>query len=131
MAYIADREDNMSESLLFQWARHMHKITRNFLASHTHGHNGSDESEEEYAPAAPTPRRAPQQPPVARAQAADNTPNKQQYNAAAGPSTPQQPQKVGGPGTGRKRGSYMKDGPTVYKLIKPCMRAIKEAKTDE
>lgn len=31
----------------------------------------------------------------------------------------------------RKRGSYMKDGPTVYKLIKPVLRAIKEARSHE
>nr|XP_019008138.1 uncharacterized protein I206_07306 [Kwoniella pini CBS 10737]OCF46919.1 hypothetical protein I206_07306 [Kwoniella pini CBS 10737] len=28
----------------------------------------------------------------------------------------------------RRRGAYMKDGPSVYKLIKPVLRAIKEAK---
>lgn len=128
--HITDTQDNMSESLLFQWARHMHKVTRNFLASHTHGHNGSEDSEEDDAPPPqPTPRRAPAPPAVARAQVFE-TPRSE--NAAAGPSTPQSSsQKHGGPGTGRKRGSYMKDGPTVYKLIKPCMRAIKEAKTDE
>ncbi len=31
----------------------------------------------------------------------------------------------------RKRGSYMKDGPSVYKLIKPVVRAIKELKSSE
>lgn len=48
--------------------------------------------------------------------------------ATAGPSTPAED---GSGRTGKKRGSYMKDGPTVYKLIKPCMRAIKEAKANE
>lgn len=32
---------------------------------------------------------------------------------------------------GRKRGSYMKDGPTVYKLVKPLLKLIKEAKSRE
>lgn len=31
----------------------------------------------------------------------------------------------------RKRGTYMKDGPTVYKLIKPVLKAIKEARSVE
>lgn len=31
----------------------------------------------------------------------------------------------------KKRGSYMKDGPTVYKLIKPVLKTIKEAKSRE
>lgn len=31
----------------------------------------------------------------------------------------------------RRRGAYMKDGPTVYKLIKPVLKAIKEAKARE
>jgi hypothetical protein len=37
------------------------------------------------------------------------------------------------PGSGRfrKRGSYMKDGPTVYKLVKPILKAIKEANSRE
>jgi hypothetical protein len=126
----------MSESLLFQWARHMHKITRNFLASHTHGHNGSDESDEDDEPPPPMPaprRAAPPPAPAPRAHYAPE-PAMASPNATAGPSTPQSAShkdKVSGPGTGRKRGSYMKDGPTVYKLIKPCMRAIKEAKSDE
>ena len=32
---------------------------------------------------------------------------------------------------GLKRGSYMKDGPTVYKLVKPVLKIIKEAKAKE
>ena len=31
----------------------------------------------------------------------------------------------------RRRGTYMKDGPTVYKLIKPVLKAIKDAKSRE
>jgi hypothetical protein len=36
-----------------------------------------------------------------------------------------------GSGRFRKRGSYMKDGPTVYKLVKPILKAIKEASAKE
>ena len=32
---------------------------------------------------------------------------------------------------GKKRGSYMKDGPTVYKLIKPVLKLIRDAKSKE
>ena len=31
----------------------------------------------------------------------------------------------------KKRGSYMKEGPTVYKLVKPIMKAIKDAQSRE
>jgi len=31
----------------------------------------------------------------------------------------------------KKRGTYLKDGPSVYKLIKPVLKAIKEAKARE
>lgn len=39
----------------------------------------------------------------------------------------------GGPrqGPGIKRGSYMKNGPTTYKLVKPVMKIIKETKARE
>lgn len=44
-----------------------------------------------------------------------------------GEGTPAQP----GSGRFRKRGSYMKDGPTVYKLVKPILKAIKDANSRE
>jgi len=31
----------------------------------------------------------------------------------------------------KKRGSYMKEGPTVYKLVKPILKAIKDAQSKE
>lgn len=31
----------------------------------------------------------------------------------------------------RRRGTYMKDGPTVYKLVKPVLRAIRDARSRE
>jgi hypothetical protein len=34
-------------------------------------------------------------------------------------------------GRKKKRGTYMRDGPTPYKLIKPVLKAIKEAKARE
>lgn len=51
---------------------------------------------------------------------------------------------MGGPSTGsadgdsntggrqpKRRGTYMKDGPTVYKLLKPVLKAIKETQAKE
>ena len=32
---------------------------------------------------------------------------------------------------GKKRGGYMREGPTVYKLVKPVLKTIKEAKSKE
>jgi hypothetical protein len=32
---------------------------------------------------------------------------------------------------GKKRGAYMREGPTVYKLIKPVMQAIRSARSTE
>lgn len=117
---------NMRESLIFQWAKKMHKVTRDFYSSHTTDHDGSESEAEE--PPQPTPQR---KVPPTRTAVSTEAPS------PAGPSTPMSetasstPRPHGGPGTGKKRGSYMKDGPTVYKLIKPCMRAIKEARSDE
>jgi hypothetical protein len=34
-------------------------------------------------------------------------------------------------GPGIKRGTYMKNGPTVYKLVKPVLKIIKETKARE
>lgn len=120
---------NMRESLIFQWAKKMHKVTRTFYNNHTADHDGSEsEAEEEHEP---TPQR--KAPPSRAAASRVST----EAPSPAGPSTPMSetpvstPRAHGGPGTGKKRGSYMKDGPTVYKLIKPCMRAIKEARSDE
>jgi len=51
-----------------------------------------------------------------------------------GPSTESADGESNAGGVGkppRKRGSYMKDGPTVYKLVKPVLKAIKEAKSLE
>jgi hypothetical protein len=54
-------------------------------------------------------------------------------NATAGPSH----RRVSGASPGhidgrkRKRGSYMKDGPTVYKLIKPILKSIQNTKSRE
>ena len=31
----------------------------------------------------------------------------------------------------KQRGTYMKDGPTVYKLVKPVLKVIKDAKARE
>jgi hypothetical protein len=31
----------------------------------------------------------------------------------------------------QKRGTYMREGPTVYKLLKPVMKAIKDAQSLE
>lgn len=116
---------NMRDSLIFQWAKKMHKVTRTFYDNHTADRDGSDSDGEEQEP---TPQR---KAPPSRTAASTEAPS------PAGPSTPMSetpastPRPHGGPGTGKKRGSYMKDGPTVYKLIKPCMRAIKEARSDE
>lgn len=117
---------NMRESLIFQWAKRMHKATRTFYSNHTADHDGSQsEADEEHEPT-PQRRTAPSRTGVST-----------EAPSPAGPSTPMSetqastPRGHGGPGTGKKRGSYMKDGPTVYKLIKPCMRAIKEARSDE
>lgn len=38
---------------------------------------------------------------------------------------------AGGSRSARKRGTYMRDGPTVYKQVKPVIKSIKEAKARE
>ncbi|KAL1410050.1 hypothetical protein Q8F55_004052 [Vanrija albida] len=103
---------NIKDSTLFQWAKKLHKVTRTFYSRETSQQEDTDSEDDD----APTTSRG------ITADAASPAP------ATAGPSTPADD---GSGRTGKKRGSYMKDGPTVYKLIKPCMRAIKEAKSGD
>lgn len=37
----------------------------------------------------------------------------------------------GGSGAIKKRGKYMSEGPTTYKLLKPVLKAIKDARSTE
>lgn len=50
-----------------------------------------------------------------------------------GPSNVSMDGESQGPGgkAGKKRGSYMKDGPTVYKLVRPVLAAIMSARSKE
>lgn len=106
------------------------KITRTFHNTHTSQADDSESEGEEvhHTHATPAGSRAA----LSRGATADY---EESVNATAGPSTPAGSDgglvSSRGPGTGRKRGSYMKDGPTVYKLIKPTMRAMKEARSDD
>lgn len=105
----------------------MHKVTRDFHKLHAASDDDSD-SDRGAPPTQPLPAVTPAPVRTATSVSAAGSPS------TAGPSTPAGDQmfpKPSGPGTGKKRGSYMKDGPTVYKLIKPCMRDIKAAKSDE
>jgi hypothetical protein len=126
----ADGADNMKESTLFQWAKKMHQITRTFYSSHTAGQDASGESDDGASVPPPLPIATPAPARTATSVSVSAAPSP----STAGPSTPMGDSilpKPSGPGTGKKRGSYMKDGPTVYKLIKPCMRDIKAAKSSE
>lgn len=108
----------------------MHKTTRNFYNNHTAGSDSSESEEELPPPPPPQPMPAVTPAPVRTATSVSAAPSP----STAGPSTPAGEgllPKAAGPGTGKKRGSYMKDGPTVYKLIKPCMRDIRAAKSAE
>ncbi|BEI81463.1 hypothetical protein CcaverHIS002_0206230 [Cutaneotrichosporon cavernicola] len=122
---------NMKESTLFQWAKKMHQITRTFYGSHTVGQDASGESDDG---ASVPPPSLPAATPVPARTATSVSVSAAPSPSTAGPSTPMGDSilpKLSGPGTGKKRGSYMKDGPTVYKLIKPCMRDIKAAKSSD
>ncbi|KAL7422928.1 hypothetical protein Q5752_002225 [Cryptotrichosporon argae] len=133
---------NVRESLIFQYAKKYHKFTRTFY-------------DRETAPRAPVP--ASTSSPVAAAivaasvAMADADASGSRDNSLA-PPTPGDQDAEGEPDdaaddreasaaadggdadgvnkSGRKRGSYMKDGPTVYKLLKPVLKAIKELKVE-
>lgn len=105
------------------------KITRTFYNKHIQQDDDSDSEAEDDHRAHSTPARS-----VAALSRGVTADYEDSNNATAGPSTPAGSDgglTSRGPGTGRKRGSYMKDGPTVYKLIKPCMRAIREARSED
>ncbi|GMK54604.1 hypothetical protein CspeluHIS016_0111900 [Cutaneotrichosporon spelunceum] len=122
---------NMKDSTLFQWAKRMHQATRTFYSSHTAGQDDSGESDDG---ASVPPPQLPVATPVPARTSTSVSVSAAPSPSTAGPSTPMGDSvlpKPSGPGTGKKRGSYMKDGPTVYKLIKPCMRDIKAAKSSD
>ncbi|KAK8850478.1 hypothetical protein IAR55_004396 [Kwoniella newhampshirensis] len=149
---------NVKDSLLFQYAKKLHKMTRTFYSQITSPETHKDEPDSEAEPdppsKAPSHQPGPSVPPqmtsslTAKAEAL--TPGADEEADAEGedvdvdmdaegevdmarPSTASVDGDESGAGGGlgkpvRKRGSYMRDGPTVYKLIKPVLRAIKEAK---
>ncbi|KAK4687188.1 hypothetical protein P7C73_g2928, partial [Tremellales sp. Uapishka_1] len=97
---------NVKESLLFQYAKKLHKLTRMFYVQATSPQEENEsESEEEGGTDAA----------VARGESLEN--------AAAGPSSTSadgEPQ----PTVKRRRGPNKTEGPTVYRLIKPILKAI-------
>ncbi|ORX41076.1 Bromodomain-containing protein [Kockovaella imperatae] len=131
---------NVKESLIFQYAKKLHKMTKAFQASAT-ASSAKIESESE-AEAEPEPEEEEEAPPMDREVSrdsgmADTSMEVDEGDVGGqegGPSNASMDgeSQTGGAGSsgrkGIKRGAYMKDGPTVYKLVKPVLRMIKEAK---
>ncbi|WWD20660.1 hypothetical protein CI109_105136 [Kwoniella shandongensis] len=146
---------NVKESLIFQYAKKLHKMTRTFYSQTTHPEKHKEESDSEAEPDLPTKRSISQSLPSApietvtakaealAAEAYDDVDAEGEIDVEvdadgdvdmARPSTASvdgdEPPTTGGghEKRARKRGSYMRDGPTVYKLIKPVLKAVREAK---
>ncbi|WVQ70702.1 hypothetical protein IAR50_000224 [Cryptococcus sp. DSM 104548] len=107
---------NVKESALFQWAKKLHKMTRIFQAEQTNPGKAKEESdsegdEGEEIPKAPAPRqRTGTLPPDADGSSAREDEDDAKLNRK------------------KKAPHVAREGPTVYKLIKPVLKAIKEAK---
>ncbi|WVR08581.1 hypothetical protein IAU60_005636 [Kwoniella sp. DSM 27419] len=143
---------NMTDSLIFQYAKKLHKMTRVYYADVTSPEKAKEESDSEAEHDGPTSRAntsQPSQPPAAAASASEAYDEDADAEGEADPDgdaegeadedvvmadTPARTDGYNSAGvgpsgrSGRKRGTYMRDGPTTYKLIKPVLKAIKEAK---
>ncbi|WVQ63277.1 uncharacterized protein L199_001428 [Kwoniella botswanensis] len=152
---------NVRESLIFQYAKKLHKMTRVYYTTITSPDKVKEESDSEGEH--DLPRGATMQPTASAEGYAEagaeadadgeevdedaegeadlegdvhmaDTPNKMEGDGNESSST----NPVGAAGgvpekvkRTRRRGQYMKDGPSVYKLIKPVLRAIKEARAKD
>lgn len=109
-------------------------MTRTFYAKHTNTGDDHAESDDELPlpPPAPSLNRSASS---ARRGSSALAPTAQSVE-------PDDDGDIGGPsgsvegesrayGAGIKRGSYMKNGPTTYKLIKPVLKSIKDARAKE
>nr|XP_018259645.1 uncharacterized protein I303_07713 [Kwoniella dejecticola CBS 10117]OBR81803.1 hypothetical protein I303_07713 [Kwoniella dejecticola CBS 10117] len=101
---------NVKESLIFQYAKKLHKMTRVYYANVLNPDRGEDEDADADADGEVDPE--------GDIEMEDNT---------TATNAPGAPPKSATKRT-RRRGAYMKDGPSLYKLIKPALKAIKEAK---
>ncbi|WVW80887.1 hypothetical protein I302_102878 [Kwoniella bestiolae CBS 10118] len=149
---------NVKESLIFQYAKKLHKMTRVYYTTITSPDKVKEESDSEGEH--DTSRGITMQPttsaegyadadadadgeevdaegeedPEGEIQMAD-TPSKVERDGNESSST----NTAAAPGAGgtekvkrtRRRGQYMKDGPSVYKLIKPVLRAIRDARAKD
>ena len=110
------------------------KITKSYYDAATGPAKVEPESEAEpKEESAPAPSAEPESP--ARSARGDTSMEVDDVEAPpmeVGPSNSADGDSYAGGGrSGRKRGTYMKDGPTVYKLVKPVLKAIKEAQAQE
>ncbi|OCF31781.1 hypothetical protein I316_06588 [Kwoniella heveanensis BCC8398] len=131
---------NVKESLLFQYAKKLHKMTRTYYASITSPEKIREESESEGEHEQPTTSKSDTKQiamPVVTKQEDDadmdaegeDDPEGDVDMETAAQAEGEAPSTAGR--AGRKRGSYMKDGPSVYKLIKPVLKNIKETKSND
>ncbi|WVQ95513.1 hypothetical protein IAU59_002610 [Kwoniella sp. CBS 9459] len=132
---------NVKESLLFQYAKKLHKMTRTYYASVTSPEKAKDDSESEGEHEQPSTSRRnttrSAEPAVPKeeddgdvdAEGEDDPEGDVDMEATPQADGEDAPASTGR--AGRKRGSYMKDGPSVYKLIKPVLKSIKEAKSND
>ncbi|WVQ85899.1 hypothetical protein IAT38_008067 [Cryptococcus sp. DSM 104549] len=124
---------NVKESLIFLWAKKLHKTTRTFYATHTSRHKEESDSENE-TDRGTSARATTMQPGTSTD--GRGTSIGAGHGAGAGAA---RGESVGGDADmasasadeGRekkKRAAYqMREGPTVYKLVKPVLKAVKEA----
>ncbi|WWD08343.1 hypothetical protein V865_006455 [Kwoniella europaea PYCC6329] len=112
---------NVRESLIFQYAKKLHKMTRVYYTTITSPDKVKEESDSEGEH--DLPRGATMQPTASAEGYAEAD-----ADADADGEDVDEDAEVK---RTRRRGQYMKDGPSVYKLIKPVLKAIKEARAKD
>ncbi|WWC92244.1 uncharacterized protein L201_007198 [Kwoniella dendrophila CBS 6074] len=140
---------NVKESLIFQYAKKLHKMTRTYYTNITSPElKEESDSEGEHEVNETTAQGASMQPTIlgdgydddvdaegeidpegdvemAEPEQVEPESNEPISTATAGSSVVEKEKRV------RRRGAYMKDGPSVYKMIKPCLKSIKEARAKD
>lgn len=132
--------DNVKESLLFLYAKRLHKLVRNFYTDSTNPQKAESDSEPEEEPTAEVVMEEE----MGEDGDADGDADGDGEGEGEGDAEAEVEMDANGAGPSdpgltrggrvrrmRRRGGYMKDGPTVYKLVKPVLKAIKDAKARE
>ncbi|EIW69929.1 hypothetical protein TREMEDRAFT_68376 [Tremella mesenterica DSM 1558] len=118
---------NVKQSLIFQFAKKIHKMIRTFYSNTiTPGQKDESDSDGEHDLEPKT------EPGSVSMEAKPSGDSRGDDEDGAGPSNHSAAGETASEAAirreNKRRGNYMREGPTVYKLVKPVFKAIREAK---